>query len=87
MDEGTKEFHISKPVEDHDLEPIQESEVVEESLSIQDKDVTDIKSFEKVMKALYTEQPKIIKLFVRRSFRTAFVFIEPDWKKFEGDEK
>jgi len=56
-------------------------------LTIMDKEVKEIESFKKVMKKLYKEQPKVIKLFLRRSFRTAFVFIEPDWTKFEEDEK
>jgi len=38
-DPGTKNFHEEKEVDDHLFEPIQESEVVEESLSIQDKEI------------------------------------------------
>jgi transcriptional regulator with PAS, ATPase and Fis domain len=39
----TEDVHIHHFTEDHDEEPIQESEVVEESLSIQDKEIDLIK--------------------------------------------
>ena len=37
--EESAELHLAKPIEGPIIEPIQESEVVEESLSIQDKEI------------------------------------------------
>jgi len=37
--ESTKEIHLDKNSDDHLMEPIQESEIVEESLSIQEKEI------------------------------------------------
>jgi len=41
--ESAKEIHFDKKPDDHLMEPIQESEIVEESLSIQDKEIDLIK--------------------------------------------
>ena len=42
-DEVARDFHYEKSMDDPVYEPIQESEVVEESLSIQDKEIDLIK--------------------------------------------
>jgi serine protease Do len=46
---------------------------------IQGKDVPDIDTFKKVLEEIKSAHPDTIRLFVRRGFQTAFVFIEPDW--------
>jgi C-terminal processing protease CtpA/Prc len=55
-------------------------------LSINGQSVTNVTSFESVMKQVMKAQPKVIKIFVRRDYRTHFIFIEPDWAKL-GDGK
>jgi S1-C subfamily serine protease len=50
-------------------------------VSIQDRPVNDIKAFKKLVKQLKAQSPVRVKIFVRRRYRTSFVFIEPDWEK------
>ena len=54
-------------------------------LSLQDRAVADVKAFEKLMNEVMEKKPKLVKFFVRRGYRTAFVFIEPDWKQYEEE--
>jgi serine protease Do len=48
-------------------------------LAIADRDVTDVKSFERELATTLEARPAVIKIFVRRGARTHFVFLEPDW--------
>ena len=42
--------------------------------------IDDVPSFSKVLKQLVEEAPDRVQLFVKRGYRTHFVFIEPDWE-------
>ncbi|MHC4598968.1 MAG: PDZ domain-containing protein [Planctomycetota bacterium] len=53
-------------------------------LSINGKPVADVQAFKAVDKALSREKPDVVRIFVKRGYRTAFVFLEPEW---ESDEK
>ncbi len=55
-------------------------------LSINGQSVTNVASFESVIKQVMKAQPKVIQIFARRDYRTHFIFIEPDWAKL-GDGK
>jgi S1-C subfamily serine protease len=46
---------------------------------IEGRDIVDLESFEKILAEVKGRQPATITVFVRRGFRTAFVFIEADW--------
>jgi serine protease Do len=48
-------------------------------LTIGGKSVDSIKGFKALMKSIRAEKPKTVKIFVKRAYRTSFVFIEPDW--------
>jgi len=50
-------------------------------------EVTDVKSFKKVMAGIMAERPRIVKVFLLRGYRTTFVFIEPDWLKTESKKE
>lgn len=50
--------------------------------------VKDVATFETAMKEILQKRPPVIEIFVRRGYRTSFVFIEPDWNKIaETKEK
>jgi serine protease Do len=56
-------------------------------ISIQSREIPDVKVFEEVMDEIHGNQPRYVKLFVRRGFKTVFLFVEPDWTKYEDDEE
>ncbi len=43
--------------------------------------VPDAATFQKVMRQVKAERPKVIEIFVLRGYRTHFVFIEPEWER------
>jgi len=49
--------------------------------TIQGQPVTDITTFEKVMAEVLKLRPKSVEVFVRRRYKTHFVFLAPDWSK------
>ena len=49
--------------------------------SIQDQPIRSIADFKTQVKAIKKDTPRRVKIFVRRRYRTAFVFISPDWSK------
>ncbi|MHC5038241.1 MAG: PDZ domain-containing protein [Planctomycetota bacterium] len=49
-------------------------------LQIGDVDIPDVKAFEGLVEKIEKQMPPMIKVFVKRGYRTAFVFIEPDWE-------
>ncbi|MFH2001652.1 MAG: PDZ domain-containing protein, partial [Planctomycetota bacterium] len=55
-------------------------------VSIQDIPVPDVEAFEKVLKGVYQEKPRYIKLFIRRNYKTSYLFVEPDWTQYESGE-
>lgn len=50
-------------------------------LSINGQIIEDVASFERVIKEIIKQKPKVVQMLVRRDGRTHFVFIEPDWQK------
>lgn len=50
-------------------------------LGIQDQPVADVASFAKAMTGAAKRKPKVIEIYVKRGYRTHFVFIEPDWAR------
>ena len=48
-------------------------------LSVAGRPVADVAGFEAAMSGVIAERPAVIALFVRRQWRTHFVFLEPDW--------
>ncbi len=50
-------------------------------LGIDDEAVADAEAFEKAVETIEETKPSRVKVFVKRGHRTAFVFIEPDWKE------
>lgn len=48
-------------------------------VSVEDHDVPDVASFERVMKDVLERRPRAVRFFVRRGPRTTYVFMEPDW--------
>ncbi|MBI3268924.1 MAG: PDZ domain-containing protein [Planctomycetes bacterium] len=50
-------------------------------VTIAGKEVSDIPSFEKDMQEVLKSRPKVVEFFVRRGYRTHFVFVSPDWAK------
>ncbi len=56
-------------------------------LSVQDQPVHDVKAFETALKKVCREKPRYVKLFVRRAYKTVFLFAEPDWTKYEEEKK
>ena len=55
-------------------------------LSINGKNVTNVASFQNVLAGLLPTKPRIFQVFVRRGYKTHFVFIEPDWDKLSTGE-
>ncbi|MFN7940469.1 MAG: PDZ domain-containing protein [Thermoanaerobaculia bacterium] len=49
--------------------------------------VADVAGFEKTMTDLVPTKPAVIRLFVRRGYRTHFVFVEPQWEKIAAERK
>ena len=50
-------------------------------LKLQGEDVKSVAEFEAASKRLKEAKPPVVTVFVRRGYRTAFVFIDVDWKK------
>ena len=50
-------------------------------LAINDKPVSTIRGFKKMIREMAKEKPKRVKLFVRRGQATAFVFMRPEWPR------
>ena len=48
-------------------------------ISMNDRSITDVETFETELRRLAEEGPRVVKVFVRRDHRTNFVFIEPEW--------
>ena len=55
-------------------------------LSLNGHKVSDVASFESVLKDVVRARPKVITVFVRRDALTHFVFIEPDWTRLAASE-
>jgi serine protease Do len=49
-------------------------------LAIEDQPITGIDSFKAAMQKVLAQRPRVVKLFLRRGYKTHFVFIEPEWK-------
>ncbi|MHC4859797.1 MAG: PDZ domain-containing protein [Planctomycetota bacterium] len=47
--------------------------------AVQNRSVANIADFEKIAKSIKKEKPSRVKIFVVRSYRTAFVFVEPEY--------
>ncbi len=56
-------------------------------VSLNGNEITNVKSFKKVMKSIVKARPKVVKVFLLRGYRTTFVFIEPDWTRTDNDKK
>lgn len=52
-------------------------------ISVNNRAVPTVKEFDRTMAVVLEQRPKVVQLFVRRGYRTHFVFIEPDWSKIE----
>ncbi len=48
-------------------------------LRVAGREIADAEAFNRVVRALLDERPRVIPLYVRRGQRTHFIFIEPDW--------
>lgn len=53
-------------------------------ISINGEAVGDVDAFERVMKSIIEKKPRVVQIFVRRHYRTHFVFIEPEWTKLSA---
>jgi serine protease Do len=49
-------------------------------LRVGGKEVNSIRDFKKAVKSIRKDKPKVVPIFVVRAYKTAFVFIEPDYK-------
>jgi C-terminal processing protease CtpA/Prc len=45
-------------------------------LRVQDQPVTDVASFDAIVKKLKEAKPSVVSIFVRRGYRTNFVFVQ-----------
>jgi serine protease Do len=52
-------------------------------LELGGRPVADVADFERRMAVLLAQQPPVIPVFVRRGWRTHFVFLEPEWSELE----
>lgn len=52
-------------------------------LSIAEREVRDVAGFENAIAAVIAERPAVVPFFVRRGWRTHFVFLEPEWSELE----
>jgi serine protease Do len=48
-------------------------------LALDGREVTDLASFEDALRAIASERPPLLRVFVRRGARTHFVLLEQDW--------
>jgi serine protease Do len=49
-------------------------------LRVQEQPVDDVPGFEAVVKKVKEARPQTVSVFVRRGYRTHYVFVEPQWK-------
>ncbi len=49
--------------------------------SIGGREIADVAAFEKAMIAVLAERSSMVPVFVRRGWRTHFVFLEPEWSE------
>jgi S1-C subfamily serine protease len=47
------------------------------------REVVDVPSFERALAEVLAERPPVVPIFVRRGWRTHFVFLEPEWAELE----
>jgi serine protease Do len=50
-------------------------------LKVSNQDVADVKGFEEIVKKNKETKPDVVPIFVRRGYRTAFVFVQPEKSK------
>lgn len=53
-------------------------------LSVNDQPVDGLAGFKAAMQKVQAQHPRFVKLFLRRGYRTHFVFIEPEWQQPKG---
>jgi S1-C subfamily serine protease len=53
-------------------------------LAVDDQPVDGLKSFKAAMQGVVARRPQVVKLFLRRGYKTHFVFIEPEWQRHDG---
>lgn len=56
-------------------------------LSMDDEVTLDVAAFEKILARITEERPSPIVLFVRRAYRTRFLFVEPEYPESEESER
>jgi serine protease Do len=49
-------------------------------LAVNDQPVAGIESFKTAMQRVLAQHPRFVKIFLRRGYKTHFVFIEPEWQ-------
>jgi len=52
-------------------------------LTVAGREIVDVASFEGVIAEVLVERPAVVPVFVRRGWRTHFVFLEPEWSELE----
>src|SRR5690606_42355 len=52
-------------------------------LAIDDVRLADVATFEQTMREVVETRPEIVPVFVRRGWRTTYVFLEPEWAGLE----
>lgn len=52
-------------------------------LTVAGREIVDVASFERVIAEVLVERPAVVPIFVRRGWRTHFVFLEPEWSELE----
>ena len=52
-------------------------------LTIAGREIVDVASFERAITGVLAERPAVVPIFVRRGWRTHFVFLEPEWAELE----
>ena len=50
-------------------------------LAVNDQPVDGIAAFKSAMQGVVAQRPRFVKLFLRRGYKTHFVFIEPEWQQ------
>jgi C-terminal processing protease CtpA/Prc len=50
-------------------------------LAVDDQPVDGVPGFKAAMQQAMARHPRFLKLFLRRGYKTHFVFIEPEWKR------
>jgi S1-C subfamily serine protease len=52
-------------------------------LTVAGREIVDVASFERAIADVLAERPAVVPIFVRRGWRTHFVFLEPEWAELE----